>query len=214
MALSYPIDLLADWPGWATLSLSYGDETSGQAGGQVRVKNLRAPLWSLRAETKPLRPNVLRAWKARLAALENGRKTFLGFDLSGKFPILYPNGAWPTGGSFDGVSAAVHTLGSSISLRLKSLPAGFTVSVGDYLQVKHGSAYGLHQAMEAATADGGGVTPAFEVRPPVRSGFAVNDVVAVKKPSCLMMVVPGSVAAPVDKLGRGTLSFDAIQVVD
>lgn len=217
MSISYPIDLLADFPGWATLTLDHGDETSGQAGGQIRVKNVRAPLWRLKAETKRLKPSEFRAWKARLESLENGGKTFLGYDMSACYPILYPNGTWPTGGSFLGTTAAIHTVTSTRAVRLKSLPVGFIVSVGDFFAVNDGSSpvgsYGLHQAVEAATADGSGVTPSFEIRPPLRQWTAADDPVSVKHPSCLMALVPGSLAMPASLDGRGTISFEALQVV-
>lgn len=214
MAISYPIDLLTGFPGWASLSLSYGDETSGQAGGQIRVKRLRSPLWMMQAQTRRLKPSEFRSWMAKVESLENGYKTFLGYDFSGKYPILYPNGTWPTGGAFNGTSAAIHTVTSNIALRLKSLPAGFTVSAGDFIAFSYSSGKrALHQAVETVTADGSGVTAAFEVRPPIRSGAAVNDVVAVKAPSCLMAIVPGSVSAPVGMDGWGTISFQAMQVV-
>ncbi|MFN6950988.1 MAG: hypothetical protein ACK4NE_00130 [Albidovulum sp.] len=217
MAITYPIDLLTEFPGWASLSLTYGDETSGQAGGQVRVKRLRSPLWMMQAQTKRLKPSEFRAWMAKIESLENGYKTFLGYDFSGKFPILYPNGTWPTGGSFLGTEAAIHTVSSLISLRLKQLPAAYVVSVGDFVAFTDGGSpigsYSLHQAVETVTADGSGVTSAFEVRPPIRQGAAPDQPVSVKAASCLMAIVPGSVSAPVGLDGWGSISFNAMQVV-
>jgi hypothetical protein len=215
MAITYPLDLLGDWPGWSTLDLAYGDETSGQAGGQIRLKSLRSPLWTLRASSRELRPNELREWKARLAALENGKKTFWGYDLAACFPIAYPGGSWPTGEDFEGDDAAISALPSATSVRLKSLPEGFVLSVGDHVAFSYGAgpSYALHQVMEAATADEDGVTPAFEIRPPIRQGAAINDVVSVKRPACLMMIVPGSVSTTANLNGRGAISFEAMQVV-
>lgn len=215
MTVTYPLDLLADWPGWVTLDPSYGDQTSGQAGGQIRVKSLRAPLWTLQAATRDLSPNELRHWKAKLAALENGQKTFWGYDSASFFPAAYPHGSWPTGGAFSGETAAISALPSTIAMRLKSLPAGFKISVGDHIAFAYGTgpSYALHQAVEEAVADGSGVTPAFEVRPPIRQGAAINNVVKVKRPACLMMIVPGSVSAPANLNARGPISFNAIQVI-
>ena len=42
--------------------------------------------------------------------------------------------------------------------RLSALPAGFVLSVGDYISITVGSARDLHQVMEAATANGSGTT--------------------------------------------------------
>lgn len=217
MSITYPIDLLSDFPGWATLTLDHGDELSGQAGGQVRVKNVRAPLWRMKAETNRLKPSAFRQWKARMESLENGGKTFLGYDMSACYPILYPNGSWPTGGSFLGTTAAIHTVSSTRSIRVKQLPAGYVVSVGDFIAVNDGTSpagsYGLHMAVETATADGSGITPEFEIRPPLRQWTEADHPVSVKRPSCLMMLVPGSLSTPVGLDGRGTVSFEALQVV-
>ncbi|MET4636158.1 hypothetical protein [Kaistia defluvii] len=215
MTLTYPLDLLADWPGWATLDPSYGDETSGQAGGQLRVKSLRAPLWTMQASSRDLSPNELRRWKAKLAALENGQKTFWGYDFASVYPAAHPNGSWPTGVAFNGETAAISALSSTIALRLKALPPGFKVSIGDHIAFAYGSgpSYALHQAVEDAVADASGVTPAFEVRPPMRQGAAINNVVKVKRPACLMLIVPGSISAPANLNARGPISFNAMQVI-
>lgn len=218
MALAAVQDILAAFPGWTTaFNLSYGDEASTQGSGQVRVAALRPALWQLAATSRSLRPSELRAWSARLASLENGKQLFYGYDLAGVYPILYPRGSWPTGTSFDGVSATVHTLDAGgKALRVDGLPAGYAVSVGDYLQITRAgdSQMLLFQAVEAATADGSGVTPLLEVRPGFAyAGLSVDDAVAVKRPACPMMLRPGSVNAAADIAGNGTLSFEAVQVI-
>lgn len=215
MAITYPNDLLADWPGWTTLDLAYGDETSGQAGGQLRVKSRRAPLWTMKAATRDLSPNELRRWKAKLATLEGGKRTFWGYDLASFYPAAYPNGSWPTGLAFNGETAAISAFPSTVAIRLKALPAGFRISTGDQIAFAYGTgpSYGLHQAVEDVIADVSGVTPAFEVRPPIRQGAALNSLVKVKRPVCLMMIVPGSISTPANLNARGPISFDAIQVI-
>lgn len=217
MALATVQDFLVDWPGWATLSPSYGDETSNQGNGAVLVKELRPMLWMLDAATVTLSPTNMAKWKARLASLENGKKLFYGFDKTNYYPIAYPKGAWPTGSSFDGVSAAINSKPDNYTLTLKDLPAGYTGKVGDYLQITWGTDsppddLALHQVMEDFTADSSGVTGSFAVEPYLRTGIAVGDVVAVKRPACKMMIVPGSVSYPSGSNAWGTLSFKGIQV--
>lgn len=203
------IDFLGEWPGWNSLELSANQEQATDSGGRVYVRNFSDPLWKMSAQTKRLSPNALDEWRARLDALENGLVTFKAFALSRAYPIAYPNGAWPTGGSFSGTTAQVHTVGAdNKSLRVKGLPAGFVLSRGDMIQVGDTDLYRL---METATADGGGITPSFEVRPHLWDGIAVNDAVSVKRPACLMVLVPGSVQAAADTSGRGAVSFQAIE---
>lgn len=213
MAITYPLNLLDGWPGWTKLEFDYGDETSGMISGQLRTNNLRSPLIRLRAQSPVLLPTQVEKWSARLASLENGRRLFYGWGSASKYPIRYPNGSWPTGGAFSGV-AAVRSRSAPDLLGLKTLPAGYVVSEGDWLSISYDGQLMLVKALEAVTADVSGDTTEIQVSPPLRSGVAVNDAVSVFKPSCHMMIVPGSVSAPVDMQGRGPISFEALQVVD
>lgn len=220
MAISYPLDLLAGFPGWCTaFEPGWRQELSRTAGGVTYVKDLGSPLWSAAYQTKTLRPNELDEWRARLDSLENGMQTFKGYSLSRCFPIAYPNGSWPTGALFDGVSAAVAAVGdNNKSLQVDGLPAAFQFRVGDMLQVQHGSdpvRYDLHRVQESAAADGTGETGSFEVRPHLWPGVAVGNAVSVMRPWCLMQIVPGSIASPADPgTGKGSISFQAIEARD
>jgi len=216
MSITYPLDILADFPGWLTdFDLLWRQEQSRQANGRTLVKDFGSPLWQMGGVSKPLRPNVLDEWRARFAALENGLQTFKGYPLSRCFPIAYPNGSWPTGGGFDGISATIYAIGAdNKSLQVDLLPAGFALRVGDFIQITYGSPakYGLHQVMEAAAADEDGITPEFEVRPHLWPGIAINDLVSVKRPFTLMTLVPGSVTSSADpQTGRGSISFQAVE---
>jgi hypothetical protein len=220
MALPDLPDILAVFPGWSTaFELAYRQEQSRTQGGVTYVKDFGNPLWSASYQSKTLSPNELDEWRARLDALENGPRTFKGYPLSRVYPIAYPNGAGPTGSSFDGISAAVSAVGAdNKSLQIDGLPATFALSVGDLLQIQHGSdpvRYDLYRMQEAATADGTGETGAFQVRPHLWPGVAVDSVVAVKRPWCLMQIVPGSISSPADpQTGRGSISFQGIEARD
>lgn len=215
MALTEPIDLLSDFPGWSTsFELLWRQEHSRQASGRTRVKDFGTPLWRGSYASRILSPNQLDHWRARLDVLESGLLTFTGYSLSRCFPIAYPRGSWPTGEGFSGGSAVVHTIGvNNKSLRVGSLPAGFVVSIGDMIQLTTatGKVY-LFRVDEAALADSLGLTAAFEVRPHFPVGVSVGDTVTVKRPGIPMAIVPGSISATADpRTGRGTISFDAIE---
>jgi hypothetical protein len=214
MAIVYPLDILATWPGWTTEFEQFSrDELSRQTNGVTRSKNLGSPLWRLSAVTRSLSINLLDEWRARLNALESGQQQFKGYSLSRCFPIAYPGGTWPTGGSFDGISATVYAVGSgNKSLRVDLLPAGFQLRVGDLLQVAHGDDLDVYGVQEAVTASAGGITPEFEVRPHLWPGVAVDNLVSVKRPWCSMTIVPGSISSSADlQTGRGTISFQAME---
>lgn len=212
MSLTAPFDILTGFPGWTTaFAPLYRQEQSRTAGGKTYVKDYDDPLWQLSAQSRSLSINELDFWRARLAALENGLQTFLGYSMSRTWPILYPKGSWPTGVSFDGVSAELATINTArTAISISHLPAGFKLSIGDYVAIGND----LHQVMEPATAAGTGLTGVFEVRPRIWPGVAVVGAaaVSVKKPACLMTIDPGSISSPADPAtGRGVISFTATE---
>jgi len=210
MALSDPFDFLPDFAaiGWVTsFDLMYRQEQSRTAGGRTLVKDLGSPLWQLKAQSKPLRPNELDKWRARLAAMENGFATFYGYSLSRTYPIAYPKGSWPTGGAFSGTTATLSSVNANRKAgRVDDLPAGFKLSVGDYISVEGD----LHQVMEDATASGAGLTPEFEVRPHFWPGVS-SGAVSVFRPSCIMAIVPGSISSDAGLNGWGSVAFQALE---
>lgn len=214
MALATIQDFLHDWPGWATLATDDGDAALVLASGEVRVWELRGRLWALSVSSVKLRPSVLAKWQAVIESLENGKQLFWGYDMSRRYPILYPRGSWPTGGAFSGLNAAVASINANRkAMTVDGLPVGYVISIGDMLQVTHDNgSVTLIRAAEAATANGSGLTPEFEFRPHLDAAAAVDDVVAVKRPACKMAIVPGSVRPAVDpETGRGAISFSAME---
>lgn len=208
-------DILAAWPGRAWLELSRGDQSSGTGAGQTIVKELRDPYFVLHAVSRVLSPNEIRYWKGRLETLDNGRGRFYGYDPLAKYPIAYPNGSWPTGGAFNGLTAAVEAIGDDyLTLKLKQLPVGYTGKVGDGLSITFGDDDSLQLLTvgEDFTAGGDAKTGWFAVRPPVSLGVEVGDAVAVKRPACVMMIAPGSLSYPKDISAWGAISFDGIEV--
>jgi hypothetical protein len=207
--ITYPIDLLPNFPGWTIgFSLRWRQEQSTQASGRVIVKDMGAPLWTLRAMTKMLAPNALDHWRAELTKLENGLQTFKAYPMSRCYPQKYPRGSWPTGGAFNGSAVLSAINANRKAIALQALPAGFVLTVGDYVSI----AGDLHQVMEGATASGSGITPQFEIRPHLWPAVvAPTPGVLVKQPSCNMAVVPGSVTSEAQLNGWGSISFSAME---
>lgn len=212
--LTYPIDLLEGFPGAATLGLSYVQELSPTRGGEQNSADLGPALWELQAQSRELKPNDLRTWKARLASLENGAKTFKGYDRTACYPLAYPRGTWPTGLAFDGIGRlnAVNT-DNYKEIKLSGLPNGYVLSEGDYISYAYGSARALHQLMATVIVVSGGISPYVEVRPAIRPGYTLTVDVDLIKPHAVMILIPGSVQAPASLNGRGTISFSARQTI-
>ena len=210
MALTAPLSILPEFPGWTTdFDPEFRQEMSRAAGGRTYVKDLGPSLWRMSVRSKLLQPNTLDYWRGRLQALENGLTTFRGYSLARTYPIRYPNGSWPTGGSFSGLTANLHTIDANRKLiRVSALPAGFVLSVGDMIQI---GTTDLHRVMETATADGAGLTPSFEVRPHLWPTVTTTTAVSVKRPACIMAVVAGSINTVSDLSGFGSVTFSAIE---
>ncbi len=111
--------------------------------------------------------------------------------------------------TFTGLNAQVNAINANRkAISLKGLVGGYTGSVGDYIQI--GS--NLHQVLEPFTANTAGVSGEFEIRPHLWPASAVNDTVAVTRPSALMTMVPGSFSSTAElSTGRGVITFQAIE---
>ena len=202
--------------GWFALDLQYNDQSSTSGDGTTIVKSLADPVWTGHGESKLLRARDLGYWRAVLAGLDNGRQLFLGYDFTSVWPRLYPRGSWPGGPAFGGASAEIVQIGSDgRSIALTMLPANYQGSIGDMLSAIYGSGSpaprALWRAVESFRSDVSGTTPLFEVRGAIPAALAVGDLVTVAKPSCHMILQPGSVKFPASTQWEGSFTFDAIQ---
>ncbi|SFJ55089.1 hypothetical protein SAMN04515648_4558 [Phyllobacterium sp. CL33Tsu] len=207
MAITFPYDLLTEFPGWSTeFDLLWRQEQSRMAGGQTIVKDLGSPLWTAAFQSRLLKPNELDRWRARFKALENGLNQFRAWSKSRCYPIAYPGGVGI--GTVSGLQ--LDTIATSRkAIRIKNLPAGYTGRVGDYIEIGNGN---LHQVIEDFTASGAGLSPLFEIRPHLWPVTAINDAVSVLRPACLMTLVPGSFSSTADiATGRAVIAFQAME---
>lgn len=230
MAITYPLNLLDNLPGWSTdFNLMYRQEQSRHASGRTRVKDFGTPIWEATYITKNLSPNTLDYWRARLNLLENGLQTFRAYPKSRCWPIAHPNGLivepinwvlengnWSDGGVWLNAipwdsnvlgAGSVNSINSNRkALSLKDIPA-LTLSTGDYISIREM----LYQIVEDVAPSSSGITSEFEVRPHLSPSITVNDTVLFHQPYCLMTLVPGSVSAGSGLNGRGSISFQATE---
>lgn len=228
MAITFPYDLLAEFPGWSTdFDLYYRQEQSRTASGRTLVKDFGSPLWRAVYQSRSLRINELDEWRARLNTMENGLNTFLGRSTSRCFPIKDPRGEklspsdtnTPTllldfteDQGFAGSASSTPTLASVSPNRkeivITGIPYGYQLSVGDLIQI---GTRNLHRVvMPTASADG--TTNALEIRPHIWPETMVGDTVKLVRPECRMTIIPGSISTLSDfATGRGSVSFQAIE---
>lgn len=234
MAINFPLNLIDDLQdvGWSVeFNLLYRQEQSRHASGRTRVKDFGTPIWQATYITKNMSPNKLDFWRARLNALENGLQTFVAYPTSRAWPIKHPNGLavstddwvlengfWDDGGVwFDGIPWNGNLLTSgrvnSVNANNKALSikevSFLDLSIGDYISIEDK----LYQVMEDVVGSTEtGTTPQFEVRPHFTPNLvSVDDIVIIRKPFCLMTIVPNSINTSSGLNGRGSISFQAIE---
>lgn len=200
MPITYPLDLLAEFPGWSVeFDLLWRQEQSRQANGRTIVKDMGSPLWRATYQSRQMRANELDKWRARLHAMENGLKTFKGYPLSRCRPIAHPgSSALPSG--------TIASIGSDRKTVTLAGFAGITLQAGDMVCIR---SQDLHQIVDVAEG-------VYEVRPHIWPGVDAGDspapTVTISKPHCIMAIVPGSISTAADAAtGRGAISFQAIE---
>lgn len=206
MAITYPLNLLDDFPGWSTdFSLLWRQEQSRHASGRTRVKDFGSPIWQATYNSKMLSANNLDIWKAKLNSLENGLKTFIAYPMSRCYPINHPGGA----GNISALNPSILNISNidrkSISLQNVN---GLRLSMGDYIKIGNF----LFQIMENASSNTAGNTPLFEIRPHLPVAVTTASAVSIIKPSCPMTIVPGTISTSASlNTGRGAISFQAVE---
>lgn len=192
-----------------SFTLMTQQEVSGLGSGQILVADLAPALWVADIETKPMRRPEAHELLARLDTLDGALNSFYLYDPWKCAPTSDPRGELLG-------SSAVKIYALDINnkeMRLYGLPAGYVLTAGDYLAFDYGSnpiRRALHRIVNTVTADGSGITPAFEVRPHIRPGAATDIAVALVKAAAKMFLEPGSLSVS-GQGGMTVISFRAIQ---
>ncbi len=167
------------------------DELSGLGSGEMLAAQLAPPRIMGDVEIAPMYHSDAAQVQALVESLDGAINSFYLYAPQSRYPQSDPTGA----GLSDAVPL-IHSLGSNNkSLRVKDLPPGYRLTAGDYLAFDYGSnpeRRAFHRIVESVTANSGGATTLFEVRPHLRPGVAVDLNVILIKPSAKVFIVPGS----------------------
>lgn len=212
MSLTFPLSLaeFANKLGIQTAPLVLKDnrELSGMGSGQIIEADLAPSLWSADVSTRPWRAIDARRLEALANAIIRSMGSFYLYDPRKAVPALDP------GGAILGASAVkIASLPDAKSISLKGLPAGYALSVGDELAFDYGTPArrAFHEIAEDVTANGSGITAAFEVSPFIRPGAAVNLAVTLIKPAVKVRIVPGSLSIRQVDAAFTQISFSVVQ---
>lgn len=213
MAITFPLTGLMSLceysPSGRPWELVHRQEFSRTAGGRTIGKDLGGPLWAGGFSTIPLHIDDMLDVEAVLNSLDGVIGTFEARDLRRPYPKEHADGNFNDTG-------VIQSVQNNKAISLAGLDIGFKISRGDYLQFTYASNRYLIQAMEDATAVSGGVTPEFEVRPHLPPNMPLSPAISVvlKEPSAICVLVPGSVSKSMLSGIHGTVSFEAMQVLN
>ena len=211
MAISYPLaaaDFMALLRVQAVVPyLQFQQELSALASGGTVAKDLAPALWMADVQTLVLRPLLFEEVLAAIESLQGSIGTFFLYDTLKCCPKADPKG------TILGASNVKINSASARAVSFKGLPAGYVISRGDRFHFDYGVPLtrGYHRALETVTADGSGITPAFDVAPQIRQGAAADQTIHLIKPAVIMRIVPNSFSAAPGTLS--SLQFKAQQVV-
>lgn len=181
---------------------------SGLRGGGLIAAEFAAARWSADVTIAPYFNRDSVGLEAIINSLRGSIKSFEAYDTRRAFPY-----ADPTGAILGAAAVTISAIGSdNASLKLAGLPAGYTITSGDYISVP--SRKQLFQAIETSVANASGISPTFfAVTPSILPNLVNGDAVRLIKPIGFFRIVPGTYSAPVSDgaTSRGG-SFKMMQV--
>lgn len=217
MPLTYPLPLaiFADTllVQQASCELPEQFAQSRTAGGEQLTADLAERLWTGRIDIGRQQKHEVGEQEVLVSLLGQAGRSFLMYDRRRPYPLLDP-----TGTILGASSVTLLALGGDPrELSLTGLPAGYTLSRGDYLSFAYTSLavsrQALHRVVETTVvANGSGQTALFEVEPFIRPGAVAGAAITLKKAFCKAVKVVGS---GTQNTGKSTLSeglgFDWVQ---
>lgn len=165
---------------------------TGLAGGEVITSEIAPAMWQGSFSLKPMRPRIAAQLEVLLEALSQPGASFYAYK-----PNQIGPASDPLGVQFMARPIEIEALdfsGSRIALR--GLPPGFKFHRGDFFSFDYGSApraRALHRFQIDVWADAQGKTPLASVGPHIEPGAIAGTAVALIRPTCKAVIVPGSV---------------------
>lgn len=197
MALSFPLSVDAFFDLLPVRSVAFdmpgafaADETDA---GETFTWKHGSRLWEGEITLGKMRYSEIARAEVYLNLLQEPGRTFMVYDT--RFPAPQSD---KDGALLGAATPLINTLETDArELSLSGLPAGYQLTIGDYLSFDYLASptrHALHRVVTGSvTADGLGVTPVMEVQPPIRSGAAAGAAVSLIRPACMVKVIPGTV---------------------
>lgn len=219
MTLTYPRDM----PVGGVISQSFEprriDYATSATGGRMTSVTAGPPLWAMSLTLRDGDEDEVAAWRAFFASLRGVQRSFLAGDLTRPYPKAYPDGfegmTRASGAPFDGTATSWSANADYDAPTLSGLPAGFDVSIGDYVMWRWVSGgvkrRALGRAIEPVVASGAGVASVV-IEPPLPTLVPANAIADFVEPKCVMrMVVDQSQIGELDALHSASGALVALQ---
>lgn len=174
----------------------YIDYATSTAGGRMNSVTAGAPLWAMGMTLRDGDEEESAAWRAFIASLRGAQRPFFAGDLTRPFPKAYLDGfdglERASGGAFSGAATSWAINEDRDTPAVSGVPAGFVVSIGDYVMWRWTTAgeprRALGRAILPAVADAAGVV-AVRMEPPLPMLVPGNAVADFADPHCIMKQV-------------------------
>lgn len=183
------------------------DELGRLFSGTTISKERGDPFWMMSGETTAMNISELTTLQAKFTNLRGNQIPFLMHDVRRPRPANADS-------SFSNTGLFVNSTSFGDSrLSLKGLPAGFSLTIGDYISVTFSTNYvQLYQCQEAVVANGFGVTPLFDVYPFLNQSTILNNVVEMRNAGALFVLTEPIKTTMVGPMA-GKISFSGQQVM-
>lgn len=198
MPLSFPLsyaDFLGALPiSSMTLECPEVSEASQTAGAETLVDSVGNRYWQGEVKLGRLQRHEKREAQVLLDVAQSVGASFMVNDVTQPFPRDDPTGA-----GLAGAAPKITSLPTDKRLiGLWDLPAGYVLRRGDFLAFEYRSnpvRFALHRIVDKTVTVSGaaGFTPTFEVLPHIEPGAALDAPVALIRPACKAIIIPGSV---------------------
>lgn len=165
-------------------------ETTMVGNGEPIEAELGPPMWRGDCETVPLTIDETDQLMARFDLLDGGQQAFYLHN-----PQRLGPQSDPTGATLGASVVKVKSVGAdNKSLALKGLPAGYALTIGDYVAVDYGtpSRRGFFRLGASGIANGVGETAELELRPHIRPGITADCDAYLFKPAAKVVLIDGS----------------------
>lgn len=212
MALTFPLS----WPDTAaTLPLGPSiwrvqrfEEITRSADARPWVSELAPPRWMARVSLGVMDHQEALAVQA-LLDLHGSEHPILLHD-----PRRIAPAADPLGTALGAATPMIHSVDAGDGFRISGLPAGYVLSRGDLIGVRHPdlSHQALYEVSMPVITAGTGITPLIHVRPRPRPQAAAGQPVQLIAPQALMILQPDTFepGEPDGFVVRG-MRFDAVE---